>query len=161
MRRVQGYAYVPPRDDDALMEAVYSRGTIAVSLDASQPTFRFYASGAQPPTANPQNGRPFLGPRTLAVNLPASSQYVPASRISTKESAPSYSAQECSRAGFMAGFRLAPGPLTCRMYGSESTEDCTLVAAWPSVLRAVGSTGMRVSESARHVISAFAACRDI
>jgi hypothetical protein len=45
---VQGYAYVPPHDDDALMEAVYSRGTIAVSLDASQPSFRFYASGALP-----------------------------------------------------------------------------------------------------------------
>ena len=27
------------------MEAVYSRGTIAISLDASQPSFRFYASG--------------------------------------------------------------------------------------------------------------------
>lgn len=43
--RPQGYAYVPPKDDEALMEAVYSRGTIAVSLDASQPSFRFYASG--------------------------------------------------------------------------------------------------------------------
>ncbi|CAL8467551.1 g7089 [Coccomyxa elongata] len=43
--RVKGYAYVPPHDDEALMEAVYSRGTIAVSLDASQPSFRFYASG--------------------------------------------------------------------------------------------------------------------
>lgn len=43
---MQGYAYVPPSDDEALMEAVYSRGTIAISLDASQPSFRFYASGA-------------------------------------------------------------------------------------------------------------------
>lgn len=43
---LQGYAYVPPEDDEALMEAVYSRGTIAISLDASQPSFRFYASGA-------------------------------------------------------------------------------------------------------------------
>ncbi|EIE24547.1 cysteine proteinase [Coccomyxa subellipsoidea C-169] len=43
--KVKGYSYVPPHDDEALMEAVYSRGTIAVSLDASQPTFRFYASG--------------------------------------------------------------------------------------------------------------------
>ena len=41
----QGYSYVPPFDDEALMEAVYSRGTIAISLDASQPSFRFYASG--------------------------------------------------------------------------------------------------------------------
>ena len=46
---LQGYAYVPPHDDEALMEAVYSRGTIAVSLDASQPSFRFYASGALQP----------------------------------------------------------------------------------------------------------------
>ena len=30
------------------MEAVYSRGTIAISLDASQPSFRFYASGGPP-----------------------------------------------------------------------------------------------------------------
>ena len=27
------------------MEAVYSRGTVAISLDASQPSFRFHASG--------------------------------------------------------------------------------------------------------------------
>ncbi|CAK0742229.1 hypothetical protein CVIRNUC_001381 [Coccomyxa viridis] len=43
--KVKGYSYVPPHDDEALMEAVYSRGTIAISLDASQPSFRFYASG--------------------------------------------------------------------------------------------------------------------
>ena len=42
---MQGYSYVPPHDDEALMEAVYSRGTVAISLDASQPSFRFYASG--------------------------------------------------------------------------------------------------------------------
>ena len=41
----QGYSYVPPGDDEALMEAVYSRGPIAVSLDASQPGFRFYSEG--------------------------------------------------------------------------------------------------------------------
>ena len=29
---LQGYSYVPPHDDEALMEAVYSRGTIAISL---------------------------------------------------------------------------------------------------------------------------------
>ena len=44
---MQGYSYVPPHDDEALMEAVYSRGTIAISLDASQPSFRFYASGGR------------------------------------------------------------------------------------------------------------------
>lgn len=45
---LQGYSYVPPHDDEALMEALYSRGTIAISLDASQPSFRFYASGGCP-----------------------------------------------------------------------------------------------------------------
>ena len=45
---LQGYSYVPPHDDEALMEALYSRGTIAISLDASQPSFRFYASGGGP-----------------------------------------------------------------------------------------------------------------
>ena len=44
---LQGYSYVPPFNDEALMEAVYSRGTIAISLDASQPSFRFYASGGR------------------------------------------------------------------------------------------------------------------
>ncbi|CAL5219433.1 g1262 [Coccomyxa viridis] len=43
--KVKGYSYVPRHDDEALMEALYSRGTIAISLDASQPSFRFYASG--------------------------------------------------------------------------------------------------------------------
>ena len=41
----QGYAFVPKYDDEALMEAVYSRGPIAVSLDASPPSFRFYSGG--------------------------------------------------------------------------------------------------------------------
>ena len=41
----QGFVYVPEYDDAALMEAIYSRGPVAVSLDASQPGFRFYADG--------------------------------------------------------------------------------------------------------------------
>ena len=45
MYALQGYAYVPARDDEALMEAVYTRGAVAISLDASQPSFRFYAAG--------------------------------------------------------------------------------------------------------------------
>ena len=36
---------VPAYDDDALMEAVYSRGPLAVTLDAAQPGFRFYSGG--------------------------------------------------------------------------------------------------------------------
>lgn len=42
---LQGFVYVPEYDDEALMEAVYSRGPVAVSLDASQPGFRFYSDG--------------------------------------------------------------------------------------------------------------------
>lgn len=40
-----GYARIPSYDDSALMEAVYSRGAIAVSLDASPSGFLFYSSG--------------------------------------------------------------------------------------------------------------------
>ncbi|KAK9815144.1 hypothetical protein WJX73_008694 [Symbiochloris irregularis] len=43
--KFKGFAYVPEYDDEALMEAVYSRGPVAVSLDASQPGFRFYSDG--------------------------------------------------------------------------------------------------------------------
>lgn len=45
MLGMQGFVYVPEYDDEALMEAIYSRGPVAVSLDASQPGFRFYADG--------------------------------------------------------------------------------------------------------------------
>ena len=36
---------VPGGDDQALMEVLYSRGPVAVAIDASQDTFRFYSSG--------------------------------------------------------------------------------------------------------------------
>ena len=42
---MQGYSYVPQGDNAALREALYSRGPIAVSIDAGQPSFRFYAQG--------------------------------------------------------------------------------------------------------------------
>lgn len=42
---LQGYAFVPQGDDEALKEAVYSRGPLAVSLDAGHPSFRFYSHG--------------------------------------------------------------------------------------------------------------------
>eukprot|EP00891_Asterochloris_glomerata_P008862 jgi/Astpho2/8862/Aster-05494 len=41
----EGYSYVPQGDNAALREALYSRGPIAVSIDAGQPSFRFYAQG--------------------------------------------------------------------------------------------------------------------
>jgi len=43
--RFKGYSKVPRYNDRALMEAVYSRGPVAVSLDASQDSFTFYSSG--------------------------------------------------------------------------------------------------------------------
>ena len=60
---------MPPGDDEALMEAVYSRGTVAISLDAAQPSFRFYASGARgrPPhqlRLPPRPQRPETAPLT-------------------------------------------------------------------------------------------------
>lgn len=42
---LQGYAFVPEGDEEALKEAVYSRGPLAVSLDAGHPSFRFYSHG--------------------------------------------------------------------------------------------------------------------
>ena len=38
---------VPAHDDEALMEAVYSRGPLAVTIDAAQPGFRFYSGGTR------------------------------------------------------------------------------------------------------------------
>ena len=43
--KFKGYVRLPRYDDQALMEAIYSRGPIAVSLDASQDSFTFYSSG--------------------------------------------------------------------------------------------------------------------
>ena len=42
---MQGYAIVPEDDEVALKEAVYSRGPLAVSIDAAHPSFRFYSHG--------------------------------------------------------------------------------------------------------------------
>lgn len=42
---VQGYAIVPEGDEEALKEAVYSKGPVAVSIDAAHPGFRFYSHG--------------------------------------------------------------------------------------------------------------------
>ena len=39
---------VPAHDDEALMEAVYSRGPMAITIDAAQPGFRFYSGGDWP-----------------------------------------------------------------------------------------------------------------
>eukprot|EP00884_Botryococcus_braunii_P023226 jgi/Botrbrau1/9588/Bobra.106_2s0011.2 len=43
--KFKGYTHVPEYDEEAVMEAVYSRGPVAVSIDAAAPGFRFYASG--------------------------------------------------------------------------------------------------------------------
>lgn len=41
----QGYARVPRYNDAALREALLSRGPLAISFDASHPSFRFYSGG--------------------------------------------------------------------------------------------------------------------
>ncbi|KAL4448265.1 hypothetical protein ABPG75_005484 [Micractinium tetrahymenae] len=43
--KFKGYARVPRYNDAALKEALLSRGPIAISFDASQPSFRFYSGG--------------------------------------------------------------------------------------------------------------------
>lgn len=45
LTKFKGYAFVPEGDEEALKEAVYSRGPVAVSLDASHRSFRFYSHG--------------------------------------------------------------------------------------------------------------------
>lgn len=41
----KGYVNVKQRDEVALMWAVWRHGPVAISIDASQPTFRFYSEG--------------------------------------------------------------------------------------------------------------------
>lgn len=43
--RFKGYARVPRYNDAALREALLSRGPLAISFDASHPSFRFYSGG--------------------------------------------------------------------------------------------------------------------
>ena len=43
--KFKGYVRIPSGNDTALMEAVYSRGPLAVSMDASQDSLTFYSSG--------------------------------------------------------------------------------------------------------------------
>ena len=53
--RVAGYAFVPAGDDEALREAVYSRGPLQVSIDAAARGFRFYSSGVyDEPSCSPK-----------------------------------------------------------------------------------------------------------
>jgi hypothetical protein len=63
--RAQGYAMLPEGDAGAVMEALYSRGPLAVSLDASHDSFRFYASGATGRPGPCSRGLPHVvaGPR--------------------------------------------------------------------------------------------------
>ena len=62
---VKGYARVPANDDAALMEAIYSRGAIAVSIDATN-MFAFYKDGVlQDTTCKTQ--RELLNHAVLAV----------------------------------------------------------------------------------------------
>ena len=50
-----GYAFVPAGDDEALKEAVYSRGPLQVSIDAAAKGFRFYSSGVyDEPSCSPK-----------------------------------------------------------------------------------------------------------
>lgn len=42
---LQGFSRIPHYDNQQLMEALYTRGPLAVSIDASQPSFRFYSGG--------------------------------------------------------------------------------------------------------------------
>jgi hypothetical protein len=41
----KGFGHVKRRSKHALMEALLRHGPVAISLDASQPTFKFYSEG--------------------------------------------------------------------------------------------------------------------
>lgn len=41
----KGFASVKKRDELSLMYAVWKHGPVAISLDASQPSFKFYSEG--------------------------------------------------------------------------------------------------------------------
>ena len=41
----KGFAHVKKRDELSLMYAVWRHGPVAISLDASQPSFKFYSEG--------------------------------------------------------------------------------------------------------------------
>jgi hypothetical protein len=41
----KGFKHVKKRDELSLMYALWKHGPVAISLDASQPTFRFYSEG--------------------------------------------------------------------------------------------------------------------
>jgi hypothetical protein len=43
--KFKGFANVKRRDESALMYAVWRHGPVAISIDASLPSFRFYDSG--------------------------------------------------------------------------------------------------------------------
>jgi cathepsin L len=43
--RFKGFRAIPRQDKLALMEALYTKGPLAVSIDAGNPSFRFYSSG--------------------------------------------------------------------------------------------------------------------
>lgn len=45
MARFKGFAHVKKRDELSLMYAVWKHGPVAISLDASQPSFKFYSEG--------------------------------------------------------------------------------------------------------------------
>ncbi len=64
--RAQGYAMLSEGDAGAVMEALYSRGPLAVSLDASHDSFRFYASGA-PGERPPARAREASGETSLVL----------------------------------------------------------------------------------------------
>jgi hypothetical protein len=57
---------LPEGDAGAVMEALYSRGPLAVSLDASHDSFRFYASGA-PGEGPPSRAREASGETSLGL----------------------------------------------------------------------------------------------
>lgn len=67
---MQGFVYVPEYNDEALMEAIYSRGPVAVSLDASQPGFRFYSEGSPSCTILPQAALLHLASGAALLGLP-------------------------------------------------------------------------------------------
>lgn len=60
---VQGFRAIKRGDAEGVKEALYTKGPLAVSIDAAQPTFRFYSSGVyNDPSCKYKQVRPFSHP---------------------------------------------------------------------------------------------------
>ena len=65
---VQGFRAIKRGDAEGVKEALYTKGPLAVSIDAARPTFRFYSSGVyNDPSCKYKQVRPLYSLRHLGL----------------------------------------------------------------------------------------------